>query len=66
MKTRNDIITAMCYTYRHDYGLNKLATKDVLSAGTTESERQMIWNVMAELFDRDIAPHMTFKLEETA
>lgn len=66
MKTRNDIITAMCYTYRHDYGLNKLATKDVLSAGTTEAERQMIWSMMAEIFDNDIVPHMTFKPEETA
>lgn len=64
MKTRDEIITSMCYTYRHDYGLEKtVGTEfaDMISSGTTEQERRWIWAVMAQIFDNDIAPHMEFK-----
>ena len=65
MKSRDDIITSMCYTYRHDYGLDKPSDtgnfSDILSAGTTEQERRWIWSVMAQIFDNDIAPYMDFK-----
>lgn len=61
--TREEIITRMCYTYRHDYGLtisddDKMYT---LSSGVTEQERLGIWNTMAQIFDNDIAPNMEFK-----
>lgn len=61
--TREEIITRMCYTYRHDYGLtisddDKMYT---LSSGVTEQERLSIWNTMAQIFDNDIAPNMEFK-----
>jgi hypothetical protein len=62
---RENIITNMCYTYRHDYGLNKLDALDVLSPGTTEQERQIIWNMMAQIFDNDILPHMKFKIPDS-
>lgn len=63
MRTREQIITSMCYTYRHDYGLtisedDKMYT---LNSGVTEQERKAIWNNMAQIFDNDIAPYMDFK-----
>ena len=51
MKTREDIITSMCYTMRHDYGL------------LDEQNRNAIYRQAAQLFDNDIAPHMEFKKE---
>jgi len=50
MKTREQIITGMCYTWRHDYGL-------------LQAERDAIWNQMAQLFDNNIAPYMEFKAQ---
>ena len=64
MKTRDEIITAMCYTMRHDYGLDKsigTGFADIISSGMTEDERQAMWNQMAQIFDNDINPYMEFK-----
>ena len=67
MKTREDIITSMCYTWRHDYGLTKEA--DPIGypfpgvAGMTREEQQFLWKQMAQIFDNDIAPHMELKNE---
>ena len=64
MKTREKIITAMCYTWRHDYGLQKQQYSegiDALSSGMTVQERKMLWASMAQIFDNDIAPHMEFR-----
>jgi hypothetical protein len=62
MKTREEIITGMCYTYRHDYGLLK-NDEDVMqmTSGVTKSQQEFIWNTMAQIFDNDIAPYMEFK-----
>jgi hypothetical protein len=60
MKTREQIITSMCYTYRHDYGLNK-SDNGFITSGMTDDERKLLWAVMAQIFDNDIAPHMEFK-----
>ena len=57
MKTREDIITAMCYTMRHDYGLDKsigTGFADIISSGITKDERQIMWNQMAQIFDNNI------------
>jgi len=64
MKTREEIITSMCYTWRHDYGLQKNehdGPGGYISFGLTDAERKTLWNQMAQLFDNDIAPHMEFK-----
>ncbi len=63
MKTREQIINSMCYTYRHDYGLTITADDRMytLNSGVTETERKAIWNTMAQIFDNDIAPYMDFK-----
>lgn len=54
--TREQIITSMCYTYRHDYGLDREDTDPTWVAGMTQPERQSLWNTMAQIFDNDIKP----------
>ncbi len=72
MKTREEIITSMCYTYRHDYGLVKEESDDtgmfsgIFSAGMTQAERESLWRTMAQIFDNDISPYMTFKTIDDA
>ncbi len=62
MKTREQIIESMCYTYRHDFGLNRTEVdNDFITAGMTDDERRLLRAVMAQIFDNDIAPHMEFK-----
>lgn len=59
--TREDIIGNMCFTYRHDYGLDKPEGAYAFEAGMTQKEREFLWNRMAQIFDNDIAPYMDFK-----
>ena len=64
MKTRKEIITSMCYTWRHDFGLNKsigTGFADIISAGMSDEERESLWHKMAQIFDNDIAPYMEFR-----
>lgn len=64
MKTREEIITSMCYTWRHDYGLDKTVGTgfaDIISSGMTQQEREALWRQMAQIFDNDIAPYMEFR-----
>ncbi len=65
MKTREDIIKSMCFTWRHDYGLTKNPDPGgytfPLESGMTPSEQKCLWNQMAQIFDNDIAPYMEFK-----
>lgn len=56
--TREQIITSMCYTYRHDYGLDRKETDPSWVAGMTPTERQSLWNTMAQIFDNDIEPRV--------
>lgn len=68
MKTREEIITSMCYTWRHDYGLEKsigTGFADIISSGMTKEERESLWRQMAQVFDNDISPNMEFKNEQT-
>ena len=64
MKTREQIITSMCYTWRHDYGLRKGGAEgygSAFSSGMTDEEARLLWQQMAQIFDNDIVPHMEFK-----
>ena len=61
MKSRDEIITSMCYTFRHDYGLDKHPDDAPFVAGMTPREREALWNQMSQIFDNDILPHMDFK-----
>jgi hypothetical protein len=56
MRTREEIINSMCYTWRHDFGLDKHPEALPLEAGMTTLERQHLWNSMAQIFDNDISP----------
>ncbi len=51
----------MCYTYRHDYGLNRSHDDPPWLSGMTDFERKGLWQTMAHIFDNDIAPHMNPK-----
>lgn len=64
MKTREQIITSMCITYRHDYGLDRHPDDAAFVAGMTGSERKALWNQMAQIFDNNIWPHMGFRDED--
>lgn len=61
MKTRDEIITDMCYTYRHDYGLTRSDDDPSWVAGMTQTEREGLWRTMAQIFDNNIAPYMEIK-----
>lgn len=59
--TREQIITDMCYTYRHDYGLDRQISDPPWLTGMTETERKGLWNTMAQIYDNNIAPNMVLK-----
>ena len=63
MKTREQVITDMCYTWRHDYGLHRSDTMFIglSSPGMTNEERKALWQQMAQVFDNNITPYMEFK-----
>lgn len=64
MKTREEIITGMCYTYRHDYGLDRDTKDPPWTAGMTVMEREGLYRTMAQIFDNCIAPYMKITDEE--
>lgn len=61
-RTREEMITGMCLTFRHDFGL--LITEEdrmySLSPGMTKSEQDSLWNSMAQVFDNIICSCMSF------
>lgn len=61
MRTREQIISNMCMTYRHDFGLTREKDGPPWEAGMTDDERLHLWNQMAQIFDNDIAPYMELK-----
>lgn len=61
MKTREQIITDMCYTWRHDYGLVVESKTHPFEDGITKSQQEILWKQMAQIFDNSIAPYMEFK-----
>jgi hypothetical protein len=68
MKTREQIITDMCYTWRHDYGLDRQehdGPGGLISCGLTTQEREQLWRQMAQIYDRCIAPAMEPKHPST-
>jgi hypothetical protein len=61
MKTREEIIMDMCYTYRHDYGLDKDPNDPSWLSGMTPDERKGLYETMAQIYDNDIKPIMDLK-----
>ena len=56
MKTREEIITDMCYTYRHDYGLDKDPNDPPWTAGMTPDERNGLYLTMSKIYEHSIKP----------
>jgi hypothetical protein len=56
MKTKEEIVNSMCYTYRHDYGLRKLPSDPPWTAGMTEEDAMMLYRTMEQIYDNDISP----------
>ena len=68
MKTREQVITGMCYTYRHDFGLTRQPDDAPWISGMTDLERRGLWLTMAQIFDNDIMPMLEeagVKIERT-
>lgn len=59
--SREQIITDMCRTYRHDYGLDRNPEDPPWVAGMTPDERKGLWDTMAQIYDNNIAPNMVLK-----
>lgn len=56
MKSKEQIITDMCYTYRQDYGLDKDPTDPSWVAGMTPDERKGLYNTMKQIYENNIEP----------
>ena len=56
MKSKEEIITDMCYTYRHDYGLDKDPSSPSWCAGLTSEERRGLYNTMVQIYENNIEP----------
>jgi hypothetical protein len=56
MKSKEEIITDMCYTYRHDYGLDKDPLSPSWCAGMTPEERKGLYNTMKQIYENNIEP----------
>ena len=68
MRTKQEIITAMCITFRHDYGLPKEnyrieGTHDPLSSGMTKQEQETLYNTMLKIYTNAIEPYMVIRGE---
>ena len=56
MKDKEQIITDMCYTYRHDYGLRKEDGEPNWTAGITEQDAKMLYKTMEQIYNNNIEP----------
>ena len=68
MRTKQEIITAMCITIRHDYGLPKEnyrieGTHEPLSPGMTKQEQETLYNTMLKIYTNAIEPYMVIRGE---
>ena len=64
MKTRDQIITSMCLTWRHDYGLERRehdGPGGLITMGLTDAQREILRQKMEQIFDNAIAPNMEFR-----
>ena len=54
MKTCDQIITGMCYTFRHDYGLLNEDEDSRISSGMTRVEQEVLFSKMSQVFKHDV------------
>lgn len=71
MKTKQEIITAMCFTFRHDYGLPKETVRvegqgvPIGSTGMTEDEQDNLYRKMLQIYNNAIEPYMVPRVKLT-
>lgn len=51
----------MCLTWDHAYNMPITEVFPGVTMGKTAEEKEFLFRQMAQLFDNDIAPYMTFK-----
>jgi len=57
MTEKEQIITSMCYSYRHDYGLRKDPIDDPSwTSGMTEQDAKMLYKTMEQIYNNNIEP----------
>ena len=56
MKSKKEIITEMCYTYRHDYGLDKNPDDPSWCAGMTPDDRTGLYRTMEQIYTNNFEP----------
>ena len=54
MKEKEQIITDMCYSYRHDYGLRKQEGDPTWTSGMTEQDAKMLYKTMEQIYNNNI------------
>lgn len=62
VKERERVIMDMCYTMRHDFGLDKISGS--VSSGMTPEERAFLRLQMTQLFDNCVEPYINDLLRE--
>ncbi|MFM0058520.1 hypothetical protein PQR64_23140 [Paraburkholderia phytofirmans] len=60
---RAAIIEAMCLTWRHDFGLDRINDALVVGCGMSEGERDFLRKEMGQLVDHHFAPALAAALE---
>ena len=58
MKSKEEIINAMCLDYRHDYGLRKLDTDPSWTSGMTDKDAKSLYMVMEQIYNQIIEPRL--------
>lgn len=56
MKSKEEIVTDMCQTYRPDFNLDKDPNGPPWVAGMTMFERRMLRLVMEQIYDEHVGP----------
>lgn len=56
MPNREQIITGMCYTWRHDFGLDRNPDSVFPTSGVTPQERDALRRDMSQLYDHHVHP----------
>lgn len=60
---RAAIIEAMCLTWRHDFGLERINDEFTVGCGMSEGERDFLRREMGQLFEHHFAPAIACAIE---
>jgi hypothetical protein len=60
---RTSIVEAMCLTWRHDFGLERINDDFTVGCGMSDGERDFLRREMGQLFDHHFAPALASAIE---